>query len=253
MKNTSFDLDQRISQCDAPPPAWPRPDRSVPRRITMSARGPVRLGASGRPATAQKIADHFSCVQTMTGEFVQFGPKGEQTGGKFYMQRPGKIRFNYEAPSGYPGDFRRQVGGHRQQEAQNGRPLSAVEDAAEAAARRPASTSPAARSRASRKRTTSPPSNSPTRSVFGNSTITMMFDPKSYDLRQWTITDAQGKDTTVMIFNVREGVKFDQAIFNRLHAQPGPEQHQQRIDGLAGGPQHGLNIPRKRPLAVRSL
>ena len=37
----------------------------------------------------------------MSGEFVQFGPRGEQTGGKFFIQRPGKIRFNYEAPSGY--------------------------------------------------------------------------------------------------------------------------------------------------------
>jgi outer membrane lipoprotein-sorting protein len=46
------------------------------------------------------------------------------------------------------------------------------------------------------------------KSVFGNSKITMMFDPKSYELRQWTITDAQGKDTTVMIFNTKEGVNF---------------------------------------------
>ena len=37
----------------------------------------------------------------MTGEFVQFGPRGEQTGGKFYIQRPGKLRFNYEPPSGF--------------------------------------------------------------------------------------------------------------------------------------------------------
>ena len=51
------------------------------------------------------------------------------------------------------------------------------------------------------------------KSVFGNATITMMFDPKTYELRQWTITDAQGKDTTVMIFNVKQGVKFDQALF----------------------------------------
>jgi len=36
----------------------------------------------------------------------------------------------------------------------------------------------------------------------------MMFDPKTYELRQWTITDAQGKDTTVMIFNTKQGVSF---------------------------------------------
>ena len=40
-----------------------------------------------------------------------------------------------------------------------------------------------------------------------------MFDPKSYDLRQWTITDAQGKNTTVMVFNTRQGVKIDPKLF----------------------------------------
>jgi outer membrane lipoprotein-sorting protein len=41
----------------------------------------------------------------------------------------------------------------------------------------------------------------------------MMFDPKTYDLRQWTITDNQGKDTSVMIFNVKTGVQFDDRVF----------------------------------------
>lgn len=54
--------------------------------------------AAGNGATAQKIANHFSSVKTMMGEFVQFGPRGEQTGGKFYIERPGKLRFNYEDP-----------------------------------------------------------------------------------------------------------------------------------------------------------
>src|SRR5258708_33029439 len=62
----------------------------------LSLVGKSEAAAAG---AAQKIADHFSSVQTMSGEFVQFGPRGEQTGGKFYIQRPGKIRFNYEAPS----------------------------------------------------------------------------------------------------------------------------------------------------------
>ena len=47
----------------------------------------------------------------------------------------------------------------------------------------------------------------------------MMFDPKSYELRQWTITDAQGKDTTVMIFNVKQGVKLDQKLF-KINTRP---------------------------------
>ena len=51
------------------------------------------------------------------------------------------------------------------------------------------------------------------KSIFGDSKISMMFDPKSSDLRQWTITDAKGLDTTVMIFNVKQGEKIDPAIF----------------------------------------
>ena len=51
------------------------------------------------------------------------------------------------------------------------------------------------------------------KSIFGDSTITMMFDTKSNELRQWTITDAQGKATSVMIFNVRTDVKFADNVF----------------------------------------
>lgn len=40
-----------------------------------------------------------------------------------------------------------------------------------------------------------------------------MFDPKTFELRQWTVTDAQGKDTSVMIFNVQQGVNFDEKVF----------------------------------------
>src|SRR5690606_1847916 len=50
----------------------------------------VVTSASAASDAAQKIADHFSSVATMSGEFVQFGPRGEQTGGKFFIQRPGK-------------------------------------------------------------------------------------------------------------------------------------------------------------------
>jgi outer membrane lipoprotein-sorting protein len=51
------------------------------------------------------------------------------------------------------------------------------------------------------------------RTIFGDSTITMMFDSKSYDLRQWTVTDNQGKDTSVVINNVKSNVSFDESVF----------------------------------------
>jgi len=164
-------------------------------------------------AAAQRIADHFSSVKTMAGEFVQFGPKGEQTGGKFFLQRPGRIRFNYDGGSNFQVvsdgksvilenprmktvdlyslgqtplklllDERIDLSGGKVQSIQEESDLTTIKLA--------------------------------DKSVFGNSTITMMFDPASYELKQWTITDAQGKDTTVMIFNVQQGVKIDPKTFN---------------------------------------
>ena len=168
---------------------------------------------AGGGAAAQQIADHFSSVRTMTGEFVQFGPKGEQTGGKFFLQRPGRIRFNYDGSSNFQVvsdgksvilenprmktvdlyslgqtplklllDERIDLSGGKVQSIQEESDLTTIKLA--------------------------------DKSVFGNSTITMMFDPASYELKQWTITDAQGKDTTVMIFNVQQGVTIDPRTFN---------------------------------------
>ena len=51
------------------------------------------------------------------------------------------------------------------------------------------------------------------KTIFGDSLITMMFDTKTYDLRQWTITDAQAKETSVIIMNVQTGVQFDERVF----------------------------------------
>ena len=57
------------------------------------------------------------------------------------------------------------------------------------------------------------------RTIFGDSTITLMFDPKTFELRQWTITDMQKKDTSVMIFNVQNGVNLDPSVFEIPYAE----------------------------------
>ncbi|ODS97234.1 MAG: hypothetical protein ABS47_00850 [Devosia sp. SCN 66-27] len=159
------------------------------------------------PATAQRIADHFSSVKSMTGEFVQFGPKGEQTGGKFYLERPGKIRFNYDGSSNFQviSDGQSVVILNKKMRTSDLYPLSKTPLKLLLAERIDLSGDKVKGLKEEDDLTTIKLAD---KSVFGNSTITMMFDPKTYELRQWTITDAQGKDTTVMIFNVKEGVSF---------------------------------------------
>lgn len=210
------------------PPQWSiwmektvNPARIVKRGIVLGAASmlvsaalvmsPV-ANADAKAGTAQEIADHFSSVKTMMGEFVQFGPRGEQTGGKFFIERPGRIRFNYEQPSAFRvvSDGKSVVISNKKLKTADLYPLSKtplkllLDETIDISGDR------VQKVREEDDLTTITLAD---KSVFGNSTITMMFDPASYELRQWTIRDAQGKDTTVMIFNVQHDVKFDPKIF----------------------------------------
>lgn len=173
---------------------------------------PVAGHAQGNASSAQAIANHFSSVRTMTGEFVQFGPSGEQTGGKFYIERPGKVRFDYEAPSNVQviSDGTSLVVQNRKLQTADVYPLGKTPLKLLLDRQIDLSGSKVQSVKQDDELTTIKLAD---KSVFGDSTITMMFDSKSYELRQWTITDAQGKDTTVMIFNVQNGVSFDPSTF----------------------------------------
>ncbi len=170
------------------------------------------LPALAQAAKAQEIANHFASIKTMMGEFVQFGPRGEQTGGKFFLERPGRIRFNYEEPSPMRviADGKAVVIGNRKLKTWDLYPLSKTPlklllsesiDLGGKMVRKVEQEDDLVTVILGDK------------SVFGDSTITMMFDPKTNDLRQWTIKDQQGKETSVMIFNVQTGVDFDKSVF----------------------------------------
>jgi len=174
--------------------------------------GPAALAAGDPSQAAQKVADHFSSVKTMMGEFVQFGPRGEQTGGKFYIERPGKLRFNYEKPSPMRviSDGRNLVIGNTKLKTWDIYPLSKTPLSLLLADKIDLGHQMVRGVKEESDLTTIVLGD---RTIFGDSTITLMFDPASFELRQWTITDPQAKDTTVMIFNVQTGVKFDDRVF----------------------------------------
>lgn len=170
------------------------------------------IGASAENDTAQKIADHFASVKTMMGEFVQLSPDGNQVAGKFFISRPGKLRFNYEKPSAVRviSDGKNLAVGNQKLKTWSLYPLRTtplkllLSDKIDLSAKTVKSVTE------DENLTTIVMGN---KSVFGKSTITMMFDPETYELRQWTIKDAQGKDTTVMIFNIETGVDFARSVF----------------------------------------
>ena len=171
----------------------------------------AKVSGADKQAVA-KISEHFSGVPSMSGEFIQFGPNGEQTGGKFYLQRPGKIRFDYAKPSPITvkADGKTVGINNKKLKTWDFFPLRKTPLRLLLSDKIDVNDKSIKSVTREKDLTTVMLAN---KSVFGNSKITIMFDPTTYDLRQWTITDDQGKDTSVMIFNVQKNVRLSNRLF----------------------------------------
>lgn len=54
--------------------------------------------AAGSDPFLKKAEDWFNNVQTAKAAFTQYGYDGRQSTGTFYLKRPGRLRFEYDAP-----------------------------------------------------------------------------------------------------------------------------------------------------------
>lgn len=204
----------------APPtPIIPDPRRNVPASIFATF-------DANQKAQAARVSSYLSSLQTLVGNFVQVGPDGSKTKGDFYIQKPGKVRFEYEAPS----------------------PIDIIADGSSVAVR-------------DRKLATQdiyPLSQTPLRyllsdridlmrdtnvvsvtaddvyisitieekqALIGTSRLMLMIGVKDGQLKQWTVTDPQGYDTTVAVYNLNTTRKVDPGLFkidfNRYPTSPG--------------------------------
>jgi len=190
-----------------PEPMIPDPRRNVPANIFSSF-------DANQKAQAAKVSSYLSSLQTLVGNFVQVGPDGSKTKGDFYIQKPGKVRFEYDAPS----------------------PIDIVADGSSVAVR-------------DRKLATQdiyPLSQTPLRyllsdridllkdtnvvnvtaddvfvsvtieekqALIGTSRLMLMIGAKDGQLKQWTVTDPQGYDTTVAVYNLDSTKKVDPGLF----------------------------------------
>jgi len=55
--------------------------------------------AENQAELINRLSAYFNSVEHLEGRFVQINPNNETTKGKFYVQRPGLMRFDYAAPS----------------------------------------------------------------------------------------------------------------------------------------------------------
>ena len=203
----------------ARPPAAMAPAAQQPARQPEQSSGgfpsifkpPALFGNSGETtafdarqrALADRVSAYLSNIRQLHGNFVQVAPDGGKSEGEFFLQKPGKIRFDYNAPS----------------------PIELIADGSSVVVR-------------DRKLATQdlyPLSQTPLRflladridlmrdtnlvgvyadDVFvtvvieerqilgGTHRVMMMFGAQDFQLRQWTVTDPQGYDTTVAVYNL---------------------------------------------------
>jgi outer membrane lipoprotein-sorting protein len=71
------------------------PQAAAPR----AAPAPVRLSADDQAVVDRAVA-YLEGLSAASGRFVQTDPRGSVTQGQILLQRPGKARFEYDAPSG---------------------------------------------------------------------------------------------------------------------------------------------------------
>ena len=57
----------------------------------------AQSGADARDLT--RISNYLNGITTLEGDFVQIGPNGDLSEGRFYMRRPGRLRFEYRPPN----------------------------------------------------------------------------------------------------------------------------------------------------------
>lgn len=78
--------------------------RSLLRLTAGAAFLPTMIGAAHAALSADdltsigKVEDYMNGITSLAASFVQIGPRGELSRGRFYMRRPGRLRFEYDPP-----------------------------------------------------------------------------------------------------------------------------------------------------------
>ena len=159
------------------------------------------------------ISKAFNATKTMNGEFIQTAPNGDTLQGYFFIERPGKIRFYYSKPSytDIISDGKTLSIEDRKLKTQDIYPLNKTPlrvllserlDLARDSRVRQASIADDIVSVVVEQE-----------SLFGDGILTLIFDRETSVLRQWTIRDANGNDTTITVFNVELGKPIKPSVF----------------------------------------
>ncbi len=166
-------------------------------------------------ATLDQIDSYFDNIRFFSGNFVQVGSDGKRVTGKFWVSKPGRMRFDYDPPSPLQllADGTSVAVKNRKLNTQSlyfikqtplrfllAQKLDLIEDSKVLqVGREPAGISVILEEGSV--------------ASGGKSRIQLTFPAPSYELTQWTITDPQGFDTTVTISGIDRKLQLPDKIF----------------------------------------
>jgi outer membrane lipoprotein-sorting protein len=204
----------------AAPPGPPQAALPVARAAPVEiAPRPVAVPAARiEPLTNLEIVEranaYFTGLGTLLADFTQVGGDGRRLGGTLYLQRPGKVRFEYDPPAtleviadGSSVAVRDKKLATQDLYSISQTPLKfllreQVNLGRDIAIRGITSDGDSVRIALEDRST-----------LGGTSRITLYFDPKVEALTQWRIVDPQGFQTIVVLNKVEKGRRMDPDLF----------------------------------------
>jgi len=164
-------------------------------------------------ADLDKVSAYLNGIKSLKASFVQVGPEGGMDQGEVMIQKPGQIRFEYKPPSPilivstggsmYVKNSRlNTVDRYSLSDTPLGLLLNENVDLAHnraviGVAEQNGEIVVKARTTANR----------------NDSNITLIFSTPGIELRQWTVRDNQGGNTTVALQNLQPGARIDPVLF----------------------------------------
>jgi outer membrane lipoprotein-sorting protein len=196
-----------------------------------SVLAPIAEAAPGATLSAAdesdlgKIQDYLNGLRSLKAHFIQVAPNGAVSQGTAWLERPGRMRFQYDPPSPLL-----LVAGHG---------LVVFHDSSlDQTTNIPLGATPLGILLADHISLTGDVTVTAVRRLPGEIAVTMVRSAHPTDgsltlvltdnpltLRQWTVVDAQGQRTTVTLTNIELGGHFDQKLFEYINPNFFNNQH----------------------------